>query len=385
MKHPIFLLFILSTTLFFAQNNNSTTIYLKDGSTKQFEKVKFENNADDYIIGVEVKNADDNKTIYHLTDIVSVKENTTKHVTKQYKKNLYLLEEVIVGSLSLYKSGAHYFLENDENGLREISKVIIDQTTLNRYDYATLSVFVNKCKAAQEEAYNKNNSISISVLKSVVETYNSCALSDDTQFAENIITLANAPSEFLEIGINVGYGFLNTKFDDLSPGVSNQYGTPVIGAQVYFNTNMLEKRLGFLISVDYSFPKEFNSNENSIILKSKLSYINTMVGARYTFNNINKTFSPYFGFNGGFIFNSMSDVTAQEAVFGAQRIDFESTNKLALNLNVGTYIHLGNQKIDFNIMYQPENEFELVSTDNLSRIESNYKMSGFQLKATYVF
>ena len=85
------------------------------------------------------------------------------------------------------------------------------------------------------------------------------------------------------------------------------------------------------------------------------------------------------------IFNSMSDVTAQEAVFGAQRIDFESTNKLALNLNVGTYIHLGNQKIDFNIMYQPENEFELVSTDNLSRIESNYKMSGFQLKATYVF
>ena len=72
MKHPIILLFILSTTLFFAQNNNSTTIYFKDGSTKQFEKVKFENNAEDYIIGVEVKNADDNKTIYHLTDIVSV-------------------------------------------------------------------------------------------------------------------------------------------------------------------------------------------------------------------------------------------------------------------------------------------------------------------------
>lgn len=385
MKHLIIFLYLLSTTLIFAQNNNSTTIYFKDGSTKQFDKVKFENNVEDYISGVEVKNADGNKTIYQLTEIVSVKENTTNYVTKQYKKNLYLLEEVITGSLSIYKSGTHYFLENEENGLREIPKIVIDKKVLNRFEYATLSIFVNKCKAAQEKAYNKNNSISISVLKSVVNTYNSCNLSEDIQFAENVITLANAPSEFIEVGINVGYGFLNTKFDDLSPGVSNQYGTPVIGAQVYFNTNMLEKRLGFLILVDYSLPKEFNSNDNSINLKSKLSYIQTMVGTRYTFNNINKTFSPYLGFNNGFIFNSMSEVSAQAAVFGAQKINFESTNKLALNFNVGTYIHLGNQKIDFNIMYQPENEFNLDSSDNLSRIESNYKMSGFQLKATYVF
>ena len=385
MKHPIIFLYLLSTTLIFAQNNNSTTIYFKDGSTKQFEKVKFENNAEDYIIGVEVKNADDNKTIYHLTDIVSVKENTTKHVTKQYKKNLYLLEEVIVGSLSLYKSGAHYFLENDENGLREISKVIIDQTTLNRYDYATLSIFVNKCKAAQEKAYNKNNSISISVLKSVVNTYNSCNLSEDIQFAENVITLANAPSEFIEVGINVGYGFLNTKFDDLSPGVSNQYGTPVIGAQVYFNTNILEKRLSFLFLVDYSLPKEFKSNDNKINLKTKLSYVHAMLGTRYTFNNINKAFSPYVGLNGGLILSNMSDITFQPAIYGAQKIGYKSKYKLSFNLNAGTYIHLGNKKIDFNIMYQPENEIQIISNDNLTTIENNYKLSGFQLKATYVF
>ncbi|HLV14936.1 MAG TPA: hypothetical protein VKY41_07135 [Xanthomarina sp.] len=109
-----------------------------------------------------------------------------------------------------------------------------------------------------------------------------------------------------------------------------------------------------------------------------------MVGTRYTFNNINKTFSPYLGLNGGFIFNSKSSITIQDAIFGAQKIEFNSTNKLAYNVGIGTYIHFGKQKIDFNVIYQPENKFELSSTDNLSKLESSYKASGFQLKATYI-
>ncbi|MCX7550039.1 hypothetical protein [Xanthomarina sp. F2636L] len=384
MKKTILIYLILCSTYGFAQNNSST-ITFKDGSKKQFDKVSFEYNTEDFIVGLKTKTANNDKTDISLNDVVSLRKNNVNYKTRQYKKSLYLLEEVSKSTLSLYKSGKNYFLENEEYGLKEIPRVVIDEKTLNRFDYATLSVFVNKCQEAQELAYNKNQSISISVLKDVVETFNTCNLSEDTQFATNIIELANAPSEIIEIGVNIGYSFLNTTFDDLSPGVSNNYGTPVIGAQVYFNTNMLEKRLGFIILVDYSLPKKFNSSENLIHLKSELSYITGMIGTRYTFNNISKTFSPYIGFNGGFIFNSMSSVSVQDAVFGAQLINFDSTNKLAYNLGIGSYIHFGKQKIDFNLTYQPENKFEVVSTDNLSRIEGYYKMSGFQLKATYVF
>jgi opacity protein-like surface antigen len=369
----------------FGQKNNSTIIHFKDDSSKQFDKVSFEYSIDDYIIGFEAKTDTNKKIKYNLTDIISLKDNSSSYIVKQVNKDSYLVEELIIGSLSLYKSGDHYFLENEEYGFREITKAEIDGTTLNSYNYSTLSVYINKCKKAQEEAYNKNTSIIPSVIKSIVETYNSCDLSEDTQFAENVIKQANAPYETIEIGVNIGYSFLNASFDELSPDVSNSFGVPVIGAQVYFNTNILEKALGFLIIVDYSFPSEFNASDNNIYLKSKLSYINAMIGTRYTFNNINKTFSPYLGFNAGFIFNSMSNITVQENIFGAQFLDFNSTNKLAYNVGIGTYIHFGKQKIDFNITYQPENTFELLSTDSLSKFESSYKVSGFQLKATYVF
>src|SRR5690606_34305095 len=138
-------------------------------------------------------------------------------------------------------------------------------------------VYVNKCKEAQEQAYSKNQMISFGVLQSIVNTYNSCNLNEDVQFATNVTKLANAPKEIIEIGVNLGYNFLNTSFDNLSPGVENNYGTPVIGAQVYFNTNMLKNNIGFVLLVDYSFPKEFNSNENSTYLKTELSYLTTMI------------------------------------------------------------------------------------------------------------
>jgi len=383
MKNPFIYLLVLTTSFVFAQSNSST-ISFKDGTTKQFDKISFEYNIEDYIIGVKTKTDDNDKKTYTLNDVVSVRRNGVNFNTKQYKKNTYLFEDVIIGTLSLYRSGEHYFLDNEEYSLREIPKVVIDEKTLNRFEYSTLTLFVNKCKEAQELAYNKNQSISISALKEIVETYNTCSLSDDTQFADNIITLANAPDEFIEIAINAGYSFLNSDFDDLSPGVSNSYGTPIIGVQVYMNTNMLNKRLGFVASVDYSLPKKFNSTSNNVFLNTKTAYLSAMIGTRYTFNNVNKTFSPYIGFNGGFLFNS-SSVTAQRNIVGSPIFDFDTTNELNYNFCVGTYIYFGKQKLDFNILYQPEIDLGLEYTENLSSQISFYTVTGFQLKVSYIF
>lgn len=383
MKNPIIFLFVLCTSFVFAQNNSST-ITFKDGSKKQFKNINFQYNGEDYIVGLKTKTDTNENGVYTLNDVVSVRENNVNYKTKQYKNSLYLLEDIILGSLSLYKSGGHYFLDNEEYGLREIPKVVIDEKTLNRFDYATLTLYVNKCKEAQELAYNKNQSISISALKDIVETFNTCSLSEDTQFAENIIELANAPSEFIELAVNVGYSFVNAEFDDLSPDVSNKYGTPVIGVQVYMNTNILNKRLGFIASVDYSLPKEFNSASNNIFLNTKTAYLSAMIGARYTFNNIDKTFSPYLGANGGFLFNS-SSITKQENIVGSPIYDYDTTNELNYNFCVGTYIHFGNQKLDFNLMYQPELTLDLEYSDNLSSQINFYSISGFQLKVSYLF
>lgn len=385
MKNPIFLLFVFCSTFIFAQNNNTPTITFKDGSKKQFKKTSFNYDSESFIIGIDARTDKDVKTTYNMADISSFKNNDTKYITKKYEENTYLFEEVIIGALSVYKSGTHYFLENEEYGFREILRVVNNEKILNKFEYATLSVYVNKCKEAQEQAYSKNQMISFGVLQSIVNTYNSCNLNEDVQFATNVTKLANAPKEIIEIGVNLGYNFLNTSFDNLSPGVENNYGTPVIGAQVYFNTNMLKNNIGFVLLVDYSFPKEFNSNENSTYLKTELSYLTTMIGIRYTFNNISQTFSPYLGFNGGFIFNSMSSVSQQENIYGSQLFIYESTNKLGSSFGAGTYIHFGKQKIDFNVTYQPEIKFQLINSQILKSLDTYYKASGFQIKATYVF
>jgi hypothetical protein len=81
----------------------------------------------------------------------------------------------------------------------------------------------------------------------------------------------------------------------------------------------------------------------------------------------------------------MSSITSQDAVYGSIIYNYKPTNKLAYNISVGSYIHLGNQKVDFNITYQPENEFDIISANNLNNRESNYKLSSFQLKASYIF
>lgn len=383
MKNSILIYLLFLSTYLFAQNN-SPSISFNDGTVKQFKRVSFEYNSENYIVGLKTKSNDNDKAEYTLNDVVSVKINDANYKTKQYKKSKYLFENIINGTLSLYKSGDHYFLKNEEHGLREIPKVVIDDKTLNRFEYATLTLFVNKCKEAQELAYNKNQSISISALKDIVETFNTCSLSEDTQFAENVITLANAPDEFIEIAINVGYTFLNSDFSDLSPGVSNSYGTAVLGGQVYMNTNILNKSLGFVALVDYTLPNEFNSAANGIFLNTKTAYLSTMIGARYTFNNINKSFSPYLGFNGGFIFNT-SSVTKQTNIVGSTIYDFDTLNELNYNICIGSYIYFGKQKLDFNIMYQPEIELDLEFTDNLSSQINYYTLSGFQLKVSYVF
>ena len=385
MKTPFLFFFLFYVTFTFAQKNNSTTIYYNNGESKQLNKAHLTYNSKDFIVGVEAKTDANKKIQYDLAGVTKVNHDATTYIIKSYKKKLYLFEELISGSISLYKSGEHFFIENEEHGFREIEKKVVDGLTLKTFSYATLSIYVNKCKEAQENAYNQYDSITISNLKAIIETYNNCNLSEDTQFATNVITQANEPSEFIEIGINVGFNFLNTDFNELSQGVSNSFGTPVIGAQIYMNTNMFNKSLGFIAIVDYSLPKEFNSTSNSIFLNTKTAYLSTMIGVRYTFNNINKTFSPYLGFNSGFLFNSMSYVTKQQNTVGAAIIDFDTTNELTYNFSVGSYIKFGKQKLDFNIMYQPEINFGLEATDNLSRLVSYYSVSGFQLKASYIF
>ncbi|TYA53836.1 PorT family protein [Formosa maritima] len=369
----------------FAQKNNTTTIKYSSGETKQFDKANLSYNSKDFIVGIETKSDSNQKLIIDLVGVTNVNFEGTSFIVKSYKKNPYLFEVLISGSISLYKSGEHYFLENNEDGFRELEKKVVKGLTLKTFNYATVSIYVNKCKEAQENAYNQYDSLTISNLKAIIETYNNCNLSEDTQFANNVITLANADKEFIEIAVNVGYNFLSTDFDELSSGVSNNFGTPVLGVQIYMNTNMFNKSLGFIAMVDYTFPNEFNSLSNNIYLNTETAYLSTMLGIRYTFNNISKSFSPYIGFNTGFLFNSMSYVTKQQNTVGAAILDFDTTNELTYNFSAGTYIKFGKQKIDFNLMYQPKINFGLESTDNLNRLESYYTVSGFQLKASYIF
>ena len=375
------LVFVFISTVSFSQN----TIFYSNGETKSLKKIvlKFDDYGD---------LASSLKTVNHVGDsgeenlinVNKVRVDDVLYTVKNYKGKPSLFEPIVIGNLSLFKGKQMYYLENDDYEVREFPKKVVDGLELNRFEFSTLSVFINKCKAAQNEAYLNVNKLTLKQVKDIIAIYNNCNLSDDVQIADEVVEEVNKPNEFLELGISVGYNFMKSSFEDISPGVSNSFGTPVVGAQVYFNSNLIKKQLGFIASVDYLFGNKFSTFANSTYIDSKASYIEVAAGTRFTFKNISSTIQPYLGASGRTVFVLNSYLYTQGNQIGDPLMKYKTENGFGLSASAGFYLNLGKHKIDVALSYLPEVDFKVSSHSLVTEKTSQYTLSGFQIKATYI-
>lgn len=381
----------LICTLFFStsilsQNFKPITIYKTD-KTIINANGKFNYNHSDFIVSVSIKDSgDQSKTIVvNLNEIVKIESRSVVFVVKDYNLNNYLFKQIIEGSLSLFENKNNFYLENESFKLKNIPYKIKDNLKLTVFDYGVLNLFVEKCKSAQDETYNNATNLTLQKLKYIINKYNSCDLSTEAQIPTKAIAKANEPKEIVNFAFSVGSFLAQAEFNDLSENSSTNLLLPSIGVKVYFNTNLLDKRLVFHISGDYFSGSEKRIDSDTNNLLSKTSFISFMIGSNYNFNKTNSIFKPYVGVNGGIYFNSFASyVELKSNIYGIPGLFFNTKNNLAFNFHGGSQIKISNNYLDIQLIYQPKMNFDLYSGD-INKISSFYKFSGVNLKVSYLF
>jgi len=379
LKKLVTAIFITASLISYSQGFKTITITKKDNSNVELLG-KFIYNSNNFIEKIITKN-NATQANYNINNIIQVQQKNEIYVAKTIDNKAYLLKQIIKGSLSLYKNKKDYFLENSEFGLKKIPYKSKDGLTLSTFKYGIVSLFINKCKSATEEAYQYSNTLNYSSLKKIITTYNSCDLSNDIIVPNTIIENINTPNEVVNFAISLSNFNLKTDFSNLSENTTDKLNLFSVGAKIYFNTNMLNKKLVFHFSGDYYFGKDKKINTT---VYNKTSFLSTMVGVNYTFRSLHKTFKPYLGINGGMYFNQKSYVTVKSNIALLPNTIYKTNNEIAYTFHVGTLIYVFNQKIDFMINYQPKLDFDLNSSGLLQK-NSAYTISGLNFKLSYLF
>ncbi|PHS09473.1 MAG: hypothetical protein COA88_04630 [Kordia sp.] len=379
IKKIITIILITTSLISYSQSFNTITITKKDNS--QVELLgRFIYNSNNFIEKIITKkNA--TQVNYNINTIIQVQKKNETYIAKTINKKTYLLKQIIEGSLSLYKNKKDYFLENSEFELKKIPYNSKDGLTLNTFKYGVISLFINKCKPATEEAYRQGNSLSISDLKRIVTSYNSCDLSNDIIIPNTVIENINTPNDVVNFAISLSNFNLKTDFSTLSKNTTDNLNLFSVGAKIYFNTNILNKSLVFHFSSDYYFGKDKKINTS---VYNKTSFLSTMVGVNYIFRSLNKTFKPYIGMKGGMYFNNKSYVIVKSNIAFLPNTIYKTNNELAYTFHAGTLISVFNQEIDFMINYQPKLDFNLRSS-GLNQKTKSYTISGLNFKLSYLF
>lgn len=380
LKKLVTAIFITASLISYSQGFKTITITKKDNSNVELLG-KFIYNSNNFIEKIITKN-NTTQANYNINNIIQVQQKNEIYVAKTIDKKVYLLKQIIKGSLSLYKNKKDYFLENSEFGLKKIPYNSKDGLTLSTFKYGIVSLFINKCKSATEEAYQYSNTLNYSSLKKTITTYNSCDLSNDIIVPNTIIENINTPNEVVNFAISLSNFNLKTDFSNLSKNSTGKVNLFSIGAKIYFNTNMLNKSFAFHFSGDYYFGKDKNINSSN--LRNKTSFLSTMVGVNYIFKSLNKTFKPYIGIKGGMYFNQKSYVILKSNTSFLPDTVYKTNNEPAYTFHAGTFIYIFNQKMDFMINYQPKLDFNL-STSEINQQNSSYTISGVNMKLSYLF
>lgn len=361
----------------FSQKAKEMTIYKSDQTQIQVKgNFVYEN---DYI-----------KTIH--TDSQTIKsENIEKiilgsqvYIVKNIEDNTYLFQELLKGTLSLYKGKSHYYLENEKHGLREVPEREISGTKI--FNSGTISLFINNCKSAVNLLSGEAASLTVQSLKQIVETYNSCDLQEEIQISDKIIEESLRADGKLKFGLTAGFLHLNTDYGNLLNVDETSIGLFTVGAKLYFHTNWLNKqRIDFNFSIDYALSAEQQIENDLYTLQSKTSFVNAMFGVNYVLSDLNSIFKPYFGISAGLLFNAGSEVNLNTNINGIPSLYYDGGSQIAYNLNVGAVIEIFNQEIDFLITYQPKLKMPLVAGSDLIDLDTHYEISGVNFRLTYMF
>ncbi|MDY0781583.1 hypothetical protein [Tenacibaculum sp. IB213877] len=376
MKNVIFLIIFLFCLNSYSQEFKNITIIKSDKTEiKTLGTFVYE---DDLIKGIKTKK---NNLLISFQDVNKVFINKETYLVKNYKFKKYLFLKIINGNLSLYKDKKNYYLENNELGLKNIKK---DEKRLQFvFKTGEVSLFINKCKAATNELYNKRKSLILSNLKKIINIYNTCDTSSKIQFADEVIKESNRPKEKVKFGLSFGLMKLKTDYNQPFSIEGSDKNFTFVGGKVYIFSNIFQEKLDANLSIDYFFRKNYQINDIDYYIKNSTQFTKLTIGANYTINNISKLITPYFGISGGLLLSSNSSVKLISKYLDLPSRHYTLSNELIYNINVGSYIYLLNQKIDLIFEYQPKINTKLSDSINLHNNSSSFSSLSFKL--SYIF
>lgn len=374
---PSIALFLFTSSLF-SQTYKTIQITKVDGTTHQVMG-KFEYDSKDFISGLSVStDSNQEPDAYNIREIAHLDVADKKYVLQSFNRQNYLFEELIVGTLSLYKSKENYYLIKDELEVREVPFKNYN-TSGKTLHYGIISVYINNCQPVQEYAYSKNTDITASVLMKIVADYNNCSKTEAISIPVQAIADSKVTHDKIGFGVSLGYAVLNTNFDNFEPNTNSNIGTPTAGAKLYVFTSALNNGLFFNFTFDYFFGKE---QKVTSVITNKTQYFSTLMGINYQYKSNNKTFTPFIGINGGLVINSASNVVND---LPGNKLVYDANNLLTYNVTLGSFIHVFNQKIEAAFIYQPKMAFDIDSSSIAGDLEQSYTVSAMQFKLTYCF
>jgi len=371
----IYIFLLLSTNLVYSQLSFKKARIQKLDNTELTGYIKIKNNLiteeNAYIIykndnkKIEtIIKADLVKSIYYTNKNLVVKKIINK------KKTTYkFLEIVKTGDITIYKLQGRYYLESDENGLRDISIMGYNHQIERYYAKGIITKYVSKCKEAHNMVY-KDELINLFDLRKIIDSYNSCKnYQSENSPSEAAIRLSESnDTGNLMIGFGSSYNMTDyTKLLRISEyGLKNNSISYYISSSIVLTPDFL-KKLGF-IKFNGKYVTQAWSNlvndGQTVQIKEKIEYVGLGTGFNiYLIKS--ETIKPYIGLNGEFLINYSKIVISDSSPL-ANLYSKEHYTNFLYGLNLGANINLKNSEFNLNIEYSPGYKTQVKSPGSIS-------------------
>ncbi len=376
----------------FSQNFKEIVVYDLNNSLESLTgNLKF--NSSGFIDKIVTKN--ENRINYkNLSRVSKIETSRKTYIVKKYNNNLYAFEIIKKGDISLYKSLTKYFLENKDNGFRELKFNQHNGEDLKTFNHGDISPYANKCKSSQNLIFKNSTAINLYKLKKIIDSYNNCNLNSDIQISDGAIKIANKSKEKIKLGLSLGYQLIDAKYDSFGSDLALDFGFQTVGISAFFHPFNLKTdniRLGFSLDFPVSNVNHKEvTNDGIIFLQNKTVYTSTLFQIDYIID-VSQSFKAYFGGKYGIYFNSGSSINIYlpNDLTQDDLLKFETENAVGYEIHLGAQFNFINQDFDFSLGYKPKVNFSLQANSNIPNVydvnEPYYTINSFNFKLTYLF
>lgn len=309
------------------------------------------------ISGIKIKDR-----IYQATEIEYILLSSGKRYSSQHIEG-YLVEELVIGKLSLYRSNSIFYVQKINDIPREIrSRSNISRDDQGRYSKTRSSSYKGVLSLLTKDCLGRNDAFKVEFqersLTEFVVKYNQCNSDNYQEIKENLKYFSISPS------LGVGGTFHNYSLKLLEGSVNlNQISPSAMANFALYSPRTSEKLfldIGILYS-PFSASKNFRTENSQRNIQLKFDYISIPLSVRYS---LSQRFGLSLGAAYDLFVNSNSIINEQTTnrnfeisnSFRENELNFDEYF-LSIHFGFGYKFNLGKLSIESNVLYQKGSSF----------------------------